>query len=490
MVPGHRISWRAGLAWAGLLVILILPVLVIFLPPDGIERSDWAQFIGRFHPLAVHFPVALLLLVPVLELAGRNSRFSFLRLSTGFILGVSTLAASVAAMLGWCLGRSGGYSGPLLEQHMWGGIALAGVCWLCWMLRTNEQGTGIPYAVTLAIGVGLVSWTGYRGGQLSLGEEHLTEHMPAGLRHVLGLPDSLKSSNGVSANTFYGARIQPIFEARCVTCHGPTKHKANLRLDSYTALMRGGKDGPVVRPGNFQGSDLFRRITLASDHDDFMPKENKKPLSADQVKLIEVWIAAGASSTTATDGMKDAPKESTSPVAPAPVALAEVTFAEIDPVNVSKLRASLAPVVEQLKKRFPNSLEYESRSSADLQLNASILGAKFGDGDLAAFTPVAEHIVFADLSRTAITDHSATVIAQMKRLRVLKLLNTDITDTTVRDLSGLEQLESLNAFGTRITSASLLTLEKLPKLAHVYAGQTSISAGATIPKELVGKVVF
>ena len=37
---------------------------------------------------------------------------------------------------------------------------------------------------------------------------------------------------------YYGARIQPIFTARCITCHGADKHKWNLRLDSYRGLMR------------------------------------------------------------------------------------------------------------------------------------------------------------------------------------------------------------------------------------------------------------
>ena len=83
--------------------IFIVFALVVFFPPDGNERAEWAQFIGRFHPLAVHFPIALILLVPILELAGRNNRFSYLRLSVGFVLGLATLSATVAAILGWCL---------------------------------------------------------------------------------------------------------------------------------------------------------------------------------------------------------------------------------------------------------------------------------------------------------------------------------------------------------------------------------------------------
>src|ERR1700751_279644 len=101
----------------GLLVlapIVVVALLVAFLPPDGNERADWLQFIGRFHPLLVHFPIALFLLVPILEIAGRGARFAYLRLSASFVLTLAMLAATTAAMLGWCLARSGGYSGRLI----------------------------------------------------------------------------------------------------------------------------------------------------------------------------------------------------------------------------------------------------------------------------------------------------------------------------------------------------------------------------------------
>ena len=485
---GHRVSRQFRLGLLALAPILIVAVLLALLPPDGNERAEWAQFIGRFHPLAVHFPIALILLVPILEFAGLNSRLSYLRLSAGFVLALATLGATVAAILGWCLGRNGGYSGTLLTQHMFGGISLAAVCWVCWILRsrTGERGLGLIYGVALAAGVGLVVWTGYRGGQLSLGEDHLTEHMPGGLRQALGLSNGGSASlAGAGANTFYGARVEPIFEVRCVTCHGPNKHKANLRLDSYRAVMRGGKNGPVVRAGNVQGSDLVRRITLSPGHDDFMPKEGKRPLSPDQVKVIELWIGAGASGTLPADAIKDAPAGSVPSAA-----AAEVIFEEIDPAAVTRLRAGIALSVAQVQKRFPNILEYESRGSANLYLNASILGPKFGDSDLAAFVPLAEHITVADFSRTAITDRSASSIAAMKRLRVLRLMHTGITDAAVQELGSLDQLEAFNVFDTRITPAALPTIARLPKLAHCYAGQTAIPTGISVPKNLTGKLVF
>jgi uncharacterized membrane protein len=484
---GHRVSGQFRLGLLTLAPILIVAVLLALLPPDGNERAEWAQFIGRFHPLVVHFPIALILLVPILELAALNSRFSYLRSSAGFVLGLATLSATVAAILGWCLGRTGGYFGPLVTQHMWGGISLAAVCWLCWILRarTSERGFGLIYGVALAAGVGLVTWTGYRGGQLSLGEDHLTEHIPGRLRQALGLSNGAALVASAGANTFYGARVEPIFEARCVTCHGPSKHRANLRLDSYRAVMRGGKNGPVVRAGNVKGSDLFRRITLPPGHDDFMPKEGKRPLSADQVKLIELWIGAGASGTLLANAIKDAPAG----FGPSLV-VADVTFEEIDTAAVTKLRAGIASTVTQLQKRYPNILEYESRGSANLILNASILGTKFGDSDLAILAPLAEHITVADFSRTAITDRSATAIAAMKHLRVLRLMHTGITDRTVQGLGTLDQLESLNIFDTPVTPAVLPAIASLPKLAHLYAGQTAIPNGVVVPQALTGKIVF
>jgi hypothetical protein len=248
--------------------------------------------------------------------------------------------------------------------------------------------------------------------------------------------------------------------------------------------MRGGKDGPVVQPGDAPGSDLFRRISLPSNHDDFMPKGGKRALSSDEVKLIELWIRAGASETLAKDAIKDAPADAGS------ATVAEVTFQEIDLAAVTKARAALAPAVAQLQTKFPNILDYESRGSADLHLNASLLGTRFSDDDLADFATVAGQITVADLSHTGITDRSASTIGAMKRLRVLRLMGTGITDGTLLRLGALDQLESLNLFGTPVTSASLAAISRLPKLAHLYVGQTSIQQRAPVPEALTGKLVF
>ena len=474
----NRISARNAFSLVALISVLLLPVLLILLPPDGTQRAAWAQFIGRFHPLAVHLPIALIVLVPILELIGKRQQFSHLRQAVPFVLTLALAGAVVAAFLGWCLGRNGGFTGPLVTQHMWSAAALLALCWTCWLARIEGGQLRSVYPIALGVTLAAVAFTGYRGGQLSFGENHLTEFMPA----VLGGNIDTSDQGVNDPSTFYGARLQPIFSAQCLTCHSAAKRKGGLQLTSYAALMRGGKHGAVVKAGDASGSELLRRVTLPPSDDSFMPK-GKPALPADQAKLIELWIAAGASGTAPVESINGAPANPSSQPVP------EVKFPEINNVEVAKQRAAITSTVAQLQKRFPNVLDYESRDSADLVVNASLMADRFGDGELAAFAPLASHVAIADFSRTAITDKSAAIIESMKDLRELRLMHTKIGDPTVEAVAGLDRLESVSVFDTRVTPAVLPKVESMPHLKHFYVAKTAISA-ASIPSALKDKVVF
>ena len=53
-----RAAWMAALA---LSIVLLLSAVRLRL--DGKPHADWQQFLGRFHPLAVHLPIGFLVLV-------------------------------------------------------------------------------------------------------------------------------------------------------------------------------------------------------------------------------------------------------------------------------------------------------------------------------------------------------------------------------------------------------------------------------------------
>jgi len=233
------------------------------------------------------------------------------------------------------------------------------------------------------------------------------------------------------------------------------------------------------------GSELVRRIGLPRGDDDFMPADNKKPLSPGEVKLIEAWVAEGASHTLAVSAFAPLPANTSNQTTPA-----EVSFPEVDPDAVAKERAAFASILSQVQQHLPNIVEYQSRTSADVVVNASWRGAKFGDNEVAALAALSKWIVAADFSGTAITDRSARDIAAMGKLRHLRLAHTAITDSTIQELVPLEQLESLSVFDTRVTASSLPVFSRLTKLRKVYAGETKIPHSAAVPAQIKDKLVF
>ncbi|MEP7339856.1 MAG: PSD1 and planctomycete cytochrome C domain-containing protein [Acidobacteriota bacterium] len=81
--------------------------------------------------------------------------------------------------------------------------------------------------------------------------------------------------------------IQPIFAASCAGCHGAKKQAAGLRLDSKKVAL-----GKVIKPGQAAESELYRRVAGIGDQAR-MPMGGK-PLTAEQIALIKLWIEQGA----------------------------------------------------------------------------------------------------------------------------------------------------------------------------------------------------
>jgi uncharacterized membrane protein len=438
-------AWATGTGAAG---IALLFVRLLQAPPDGVQRSELAQFLGRFHPLAVHLPIALLVLVPLLECASLFRNKLHLRQAAGFVLGLGTAAAITSAWLGWLLAWSGGYEGSLVIRHMWGGVFLATACLVCCALYVWRRGA---YAIALLATLGLLVWTSDLGGKLTHGETFLTEHSPETLRGWLGG----KPTTSVDANSFYVIRVQPIFEQKCVLCHNAGKYKGKLRLDSYENAMRGGKDGPVIRPGDPGTSELIHRVTLARESKDFMPAEGKPALTAAEIKVLEIWIRAGATpqiADSAIDGLEPAADHT------------QVPFALTE--DYRPQRSTIAA----LESKLGVLLVPRSQSPTDgLILRTASAPAHCTDTTLAQLAPVASLIVDAELARTSVTDKGIATIAGFPNLKFLDLSNTGVTSAGVKDLVKLPKLESLNLSGTKVSETGLSALRTQPTLKHIYS---------------------
>jgi cytochrome c553 len=82
--------------------------------------------------------------------------------------------------------------------------------------------------------------------------------------------------------------VRPIVQAFCVGCHGATKQKGGLRLDSRAAALRGG----AVVPGKGADSPLVRRVAGLGDEARMPPQG--KGLTRRQIALLRAWIDQGA----------------------------------------------------------------------------------------------------------------------------------------------------------------------------------------------------
>lgn len=82
---------------------------------------------------------------------------------------------------------------------------------------------------------------------------------------------------------------------RCAGCHGSALAENGLDLESFEALMKGGKSGPAVVPGKADESPLF--LLAAHRKAPEMPPRDKAelmPLTAEELGLLRLWIDAGA----------------------------------------------------------------------------------------------------------------------------------------------------------------------------------------------------
>ena len=93
-------------------------------------------------------------------------------------------------------------------------------------------------------------------------------------------------------HAFFEKHVRPILANQCFACHGPHSGdgQAGLRLDSLAGILKGGRSGPAVVPGDAAQSLLIHAI----NHDTLlqMPPKSKLPLG--DIAVLTQWVDTGA----------------------------------------------------------------------------------------------------------------------------------------------------------------------------------------------------
>jgi hypothetical protein len=117
--------------------------------------------------------------------------------------------------------------------------------------------------------------------------------LAAGLLVVQLFTTGCERSDPVS----FAADVKPLLDQHCTGCHvaGQAGYETSgLATDSYAALMKGTKFGPVVVAGDSFNSTLVVLIEGRADPSINMPHGSLRELNTEEVAIIRRWIDGGA----------------------------------------------------------------------------------------------------------------------------------------------------------------------------------------------------
>jgi len=92
--------------------------------------------------------------------------------------------------------------------------------------------------------------------------------------------------------------IKPLLEKSCYPCHGVVRPKADFRVDSREALLKGGESHqPAIVPGNSAASPLVQNMAGLVKEMEMPPLDRRDkypPLTSQDIALVRGWIDQGA----------------------------------------------------------------------------------------------------------------------------------------------------------------------------------------------------
>lgn len=325
--PGHTLrpvrssslfsfSLRAGI---GLFVsaATTFSAFATIAPGAAEQPFHWVSFLAPFHAVVLHFPIGFLTMACVLELYRLAHPSSELKKVTALTLWLSLLSGLVAAALGVLRALGGGYDPHEVATHRWTGIAVVASTLLTLFIQRaayrdeTRRLVTFGYRGLLTVSLVLLIAAGHVGGNLTHGSKYLTENAPKFVRDLME-PENAAPTPGLSADgdavaEMYLTQVQPIFDKKCVHCHGAEKQKGEYRLDDHAVALAGGESGKTaIKPGDPLASDLVRLILLPQEDDDVMPPKGKEALTSEEVLTVIRWIQKGAKFPKATAALNPA----------------------------------------------------------------------------------------------------------------------------------------------------------------------------------------
>jgi uncharacterized membrane protein len=428
-------------------------------------------FFGRFHPLIVHLPIGFLLLAVFFAATSFKTKYRQLRAAVPPALLMGTLSAAFACITGYVLSLSGDFDAEVLDDHFWAGIITTVVSFVAYLVsRKKIPLTLFKSSRTLMLLMIIlflfISITGHLGGSLTHGSDYLSLSVLSSKQ-----PEKRKLASINDASVFSDL-VQPILQNKCGNCHNSSKKKGKLSVETFEALMKGGKHGPAIKPGDVAESEIVRRISLNPTNKKFMPADGKPPLTPEETAVIRWWIEKAAA---------PADKKLVSANPPEDVRKFAAAYLGMEGSTTTANGAALHMVAPPASREVIENLMASGFVIKYLQFKPDLLDVTLPPmaggvtEKLRSLEQVKDNIVWLNVSGNNVSDNDLAIMNQFGNLQRLKLEKNPISDAGLKKLADLKQLESLNLYNTRITIQGLTALATSASLKRVYVWNTGIT---------------
>ncbi len=412
----------------------ILTMLLIFQErfTTPIER------IGHLHPLILHLPIGLgFLLVVLLLLKKEIESFDFI---FQFILLITSFFASLTVIFGLFLSKEGGFDTNSLSWHQWSGVAIAFLYFILinWK-KYSSWGVGIAFLVLML--------AGHTGATITHGEGYLS----------MGKQEQVINQESIA----FEVLVQPIIKNKCESCHNDQKSKGGLKMNSITNLLKGGKNGPIWKPGDVLNSHMMQRINLPLDAKKHMPPAGKVQLTKEEQLILSLWIKDGAKLDKAigkyskefqqiAEFKSPTSEEKTYPFSAA---------SESDIESVNTPFCTVYPIANEspaLQAEFFVAAKYDPKILENLQ-------------------KVGEQLIGINLNKMPVSDSEMAILNKFTNLEKLYLNGSKITDKGLLELKNLPHLKEISLSSTTVGSKGIRQfIAQIPSIQKIFIWNAGI----------------
>jgi mono/diheme cytochrome c family protein len=107
-----------------------------------------------------------------------------------------------------------------------------------------------------------------------------------------GLAAHPRLASAQSSNELFETRVRPILAEKCAECHSERRRRGGLRVSTLDDLLRGGRTGPAIVPGDPEASLLIQ--VVRHEIEDLEMPQDADPLSEREIAGLEEWIRMDA----------------------------------------------------------------------------------------------------------------------------------------------------------------------------------------------------